>query len=139
MRRYNLCAVINHVMHSYELFKRKSSNLSLNSKDDSTVVITKADTLALIAEDIIPISSSLLVKALPDARDRKAAYSILAAYDQFDGVDGEGPPFSNAFAVYREYFETVPELVSEETLDEFSEKFWDWYYKKTYFPEIDAI
>ena len=25
MRRYNLCAVINHVVHSYELFCRKSS------------------------------------------------------------------------------------------------------------------
>ena len=139
MRRYNLCAVINHVVHSYELFQRKSSDLGFNPDDDSTSVITKADTLALIAEDIIPVTSSLLAKAFPDMRDRKAAHSILAAYDQFDGDDSEGSPFSNAFAIYREYFETVPELVSEETLDEFSEKFWDWYDKKTYFPEIDAI
>lgn len=59
MRRYNLCEIINHVVHSYELFQRKSSDLSFNSDDDSTSVITKADTLALSAEDIIPVSSSL--------------------------------------------------------------------------------
>lgn len=111
MRRYNLCAVINHVVHSYELFQRKSSDLGFNPDDDSTSVITKADTLALIAEDIIPVTSSLLAKALPDMRDRKAAHSILAAYDQFDGDDSEGSPFSNPPGL-RQQDSTVSKLIT---------------------------
>ena len=139
MRRYNLCAAINHVVHSYELFCRKSSEMGFLSDDDTTVLITKADTLALIAEDIIPVPSSLLTKVLPDAGDRKAARAILAAYDRFDGDDSDGSPFSAAFSTYREYFGTVPDLVPEETLDEFEENFWDWYDKKPFVPETDAI
>ena len=96
MRRYNLCAVINHVVHSYELFCRKSSEMSLGTEHDSLAVMTKADTLAIIAEDRIPIPESLLAKALPDAADRKAARSILAAYDRFDGDSSDGSHFSDA-------------------------------------------
>lgn len=139
MRRYNICTVINHVVHGYELFCRKSSDMAFLADDDSTVVMTKADTLALIAEDRIPVPSSLLARALPDAADRKAAGSILAAYDRFDGDDSDGSPFSDAFVAYREYFATVPEMASEELLDEFSEKFWDWYDKKPHVAEIDMI
>lgn len=139
MRRYNMCAVINHVVHSYELFCRKSSEMSYQTDDDTTAVMTMADTLALIAEDRIPVPSPLLARALPDAGDRKAANSILAAYDRFDGDDSADSPFSDAFGAYREYFATVPELASEELLDDFSEKFWDWYDKKPFVAEIDMI
>ena len=139
MRRYNLCSVINHVVHSYELFCRKSSEMSLGTEHDSLAVMTKADTLAIIAEDRIPIPESLLAKALPDAADRKAARSILAAYDRFDGDSSDGSHFSDAFVTYRDYFATVPVLASEELLEEFSEKFWNWYDKKPYVPEIDFI
>lgn len=140
MRRYNMCAVINHVVHGYELFCRKSSDMGFLADDGSTAaVMTKADTLALIAEDRIPVPASLLAKVLPDAADSKAARAILAAYDRFDGDDSEGSPFSDAFDAYREYFATVPDMASEELLDEFSEKFWDWYDKKPHVPEIDII
>lgn len=139
MRRYNMCAVINHVVHSYELFCRKSSEMSYQTDDDTTAVMTKADTLALIAEDRIPVPSPLLARTLPDAGDRKAANSLLAAYDRFDGDDSDDSPFSDAFGAYREYFSMVPEMASEELLDEFSEKFWDWYDKKPHVAEIDMI
>lgn len=139
MRRYNLCSVINHVVHSYELFRRKSSEMSLRTEHDSSAVMTKADTLAIIAEDMVPVPASLLAKVLPDAADRKAARSILAAYDRFDGDSRDGSPFSDAFMRNRDYFATVPDLASEELLEEFSGKFWDWYDKKPQVPEIDLI
>lgn len=135
VRRYNLCAVANHVIHSYELFCRKSSGL----ENDSTGVFTKADTLKFIAEDIIPIPSSILAKVLPDAYDRNTARAILAAYDRFDGDDSNDSPFGVAFTACREYVENIPALASEDLLDEFEEKFWDWYDKKPYVPEVDAI
>lgn len=138
-RRYNLSAVMNHVIHSYELFCRKASELQFAADDDSTIVITKADTLAIIRDDTIPIPAAILNSALPSAADRRAARTFLAAYGRFDGDDSGGSSLDRAFSEYRNYFDTVPKLFSEEVYDEYSEKMDDWYDKRNYVSEIDMI
>lgn len=129
-RRYNLNAVCNHVVHSFELFCRKSSSMEMQNA---------ADTLELVSHDIVPISPSLLREALPDSRDRKAAQEFLAAYDAFDGHDEPGSALGKGFEAFGRYFSAVPVLASDELLDEFKENFWEWYDKKRYVSCIDEI
>lgn len=137
--RYNFAAVMNHVVHCYELFCRKSSEMEIARDNDSTLVITKADTLALIKEDIISIPVEFLSLVLVNDKDRKAAVEFLAAYSRFDGDDSEESAFSKAFSAYNNYFSTMPRVASDELLDEFEENFWEWYDKKNYVPGIDEI
>ena len=138
-RRYNIAAVMNHVIQSDELFCRKSSERWMDVLEDSTGVFTKADTLAIIKEDIIPIPEDLLETVLPDPNDRLAANTFLKAYEDFDGNDEEGSPFDQAFISYSDYFDSLPQPYSEDLLDEFNQTYWDWLDKAQFVDEIDRI
>ena len=128
--KYNYAAVLYRVEHSYELFLRKSM-------DDS--LATRKDSLAGIAHDWPELSSAFLRRAIPEADAKRAAEEVLAVYRRFDGDDSEGSAFDLAMTKYSNGYEDLPEILSEELLDDFAEHFWEWYDKRRYVPEFDRL
>ena len=132
--RYNYAALFNRVIHSYEWFQRMSTGV-----DEEESPITKKDTLEWIRSVRPNVSESVIRSALPDARAQARANRLLNAYDRFDGDDSEDSPFSTAVNQYTEALSEFPGLVSEEEIDRFEKRFWDWYDKRNVVPEIDTL
>ena len=130
--RYNCVSLYNRVIHSYEWYVRMAINVA---EED----FTRKDTLYWIRYSQPKVSRALLDRGLPEARARSAAGKLLGAYSRFDGVDREGSPFDLAVADYSASFKALPQLVSQEDIDRFGERFWDWYDKRNVVPEIDDI
>lgn len=128
--RYNYAAVLSRLLHGYELFLRKSSADSLG---------TKKDTLAAIAHDRPVLSSSFLRRAIPEAEARQAAERLISVYRRFDGDDSEGSDFDRAFSEYGSGYDFLPDIVTEDLLDDFQEHFWEWYDKRKHVPEFDRL
>lgn len=128
--RYNYAAVLNRLLHSYELFLRKSS-------DDS--LATKKDTLRVIAHDRPVLSSTFLRRAIPEVKARQASEGLIAVYRRFDGDDSEGSDFDRAFTMYGSGYDVLPDIVAEDLLADFQEHFWEWYDKRKYVPEFDRL
>lgn len=132
--RYNYAALFNRVIHSYEWFQRMSTGV-----DEEESPITKKDTLEWIRSVRPNVSESVIRSALPDARAQARANRLLNAYDRFDGDDSEDSPFGTAVNQYTEALSEFPGLVSEEEIDRFEKRFWDWYDKRNVVPEIDTL
>lgn len=130
--RYNYVSLYNRIVHSYEWYIRVAINIAEEE-------FTRKDTLYWIRYSQPKVSRALLDRALPDPRARTEAGNLLRAYSRFDGVDREGSPFDKAVADYSAAFEALPRLVSQEEIDRFGERFWDWYDKRAVVPEIDDI
>ena len=130
--RYNYIALYNRVIHSYEWYVRVAINIAEEE-------FTRRDTLYWIRYSQPKVSRTLLDRVLPDPRARTEAGKLLQAYSRFDGVDREGSPFDKAVADYSAAFEALPRLVSQEEIDRFGERFWDWYDKRAIVPVIDDI
>ena len=128
--KYNYAEVLYQLEHSYELFIRKSTGDSL---------ATREDTLAVIALDRPVIPSAFLRQAIPDAGARRAAEEVIAAYRRFDGDDSEGSDFDKAFTKYSSGYEDLPEILSEELLEDFADHFWEWYDKRKHVLEFDRL
>ena len=126
--RYNFVAVMNRVVHAYELYCRK-----LPVED---TLMTRRDTLDIIAHDRPKYRMSGLGRYIADPATLKEAEKFLAVYGRFDGDED---PLGEAFGRFNEHFSTLPELASEELLDEFGEHFWEWYDKRRHVPEIDGL
>ena len=135
--RYNYVALFNRVIHSYEWFQRVSTGLV--DEEEETEPFTKKDTLEWIRFARPKVPQAVIDKALPDAKARTRALSLLRAYDRFDGDDSDESPFSKAVGEYTEALSELPELVSQDELDSFEEGFWEWYDKKNVVPEIDGL
>lgn len=128
--RYNYANVLYRVLHSYELFCRKSSGDSL---------ATRRDSLELIAYDLPVISSLLLKDAIIDTKAGSAAEKLLSAYAHFDGNSEIESEFDNAYHNYIDGNESLPKIVNDSLLTDFEEHFWEWYDKRKYVPEYDQI
>lgn len=128
--RYNCAAVMNRVIHSYELFERKAYGDQLDSTS------TRRDTLDVIAHDQPRYRLSALGKYIQEPAALKEARLLLSAYR---GFDGNQETLDAAFERYGKFFGTLPELASKELLDDFQEHFWEWYDKSRHVPEIDDI
>ncbi len=64
---------------------------------------------------------------------------LMDAYDRFDGDDSDDSPYTKATEQYVRAFSELPELVTDEELDSFEKRFWDWYDKKAVFEQIDSL
>ena len=128
--RYNYVALFNRVIHSYEWFQRMSTEV--DEEDES---VTKEDTLEWIRSVRPALSQAFINNALPDEGAQALAAKLMRAYDRFDGDDSEDSPFSRAIAAYTGALEEV----SEQEIDRFEERFWDWYDKTASVPEIDTL
>ena len=131
--RYNYAAVMNRVLHSYEWFHRISSDV--DEEDEHTL----KDTLAWVKESQPDLSESFISQVIPNKTARDGALKFLAAYRRFDGKDGEGSDFSNAFKELNTTFDKLPRLASEQMLDQFEQEFWDWYDKEQFVPGINRL
>ena len=133
--RYNLAAVLNRVIHSYEVFCRLSSDVT---EEESS---TRQDTLKWVRATQPALSGAFLKRALEGAPRGalSSAEGFLAAYRTFEGDDGEESAFYRAFKALGDAFNALPAIVTEEQVDEFREGFWEWYDKARCVPEIDDI
>lgn len=127
--RYNYVAVMNRVVHAYELYNRK-----LPMAEDT--VLTRKDTLDMIAHDQPRYRMAELGRYIKNPAALKEAKDFLAAYRRFDGNQ---EPLGSAFERYNDYYGNLPKLASEELLDDFEKDFWQWYDKRKHVPEIDNI
>lgn len=127
--RYNYAAVMNRIVHAYELYNRKLPMAEVT-------VLTRRDTLDLIAHDQPKYRASELGRYIKNPAALKEARDFLAAYRRFDGDQG---PLGEAFERYNDYYMNLPKLASEELLDDFEKNFWQWYDKRKHVPEIDDI
>ena len=92
--------------------------------------------IALMLAAVRPaLSQAFINNALPDEGAQALAAKLMRAYDRFDGDDSEDSPFSRAIAAYTGALEEV----SEQEIDRFEERFWDWYDKTASVPEIDTL
>ena len=130
MIRYNYATVMNHTMHSYELYCRKVSDETYS---------TKQDTLDLIAHDCIRIPDKVLKKALPLSWARNEAKDLLVCYAGFDGKENDENAFFQMLEKCSRDYMNLPVIVTEELRDEFSKDFWKWYDKRQFVPEYDDI
>lgn len=132
--RHNYCAVMNRVLHGYEWFKRRASDV-----DDAEDIGTKRDTLRWIRESQPQITDAMLVDWIQNTEALDAARQLLRAYRFFDGNDGEGSPFYEAFRKLNEVYDVLPVIATEEMLDAFEKDFWNWYDKEQFVPGINSI
>lgn len=128
--RYNYANVLYRVLHSYELFCRKSS-------DDS--LATRRDSIKVVAEDSPVIPASLLWRAIPEKRARGRAERMLNAYPSFDGNEYGESEFNLAYEKLHEGQNDLPEILNDSLLVDFEEHFWEWYDKRRYVPEYDQM
>lgn len=128
--RYNYANVLYRILHSYELFCRKSSSDSL---------ATRKDSIRVVAEDSPIIPTSLLQKAIPEKKARRRAERILNAYPSFDGNEYGESEFNPAYEEFHEGQNDLPEILDDSLLSDFEEHFWEWYDKRLYVPEYDRI
>lgn len=129
---YNVATVYNHVVHSYELHCRK-----LSSVDDS--LMTKKDSLDIIAHDVYLPSRQLMSDVVRDRRMLNEVSRLLDAAARYDGDASEGSPFALAMKRYSDKTSNLGMPVDDATLDSFTDEFWDWYDKKRYVPQIDRM
>ena len=135
MLRHNYCAVMNRVLHGYEWFQRISSDGSAEEEG----ALTKKDTLRWILLSQPRIDDSFITLSLNRSSAADAARRLVRAYRLFDGNDEEGTPFYKAFQHFREVFDYLPAIVTEEELDSFEKEFWGWYNKEQFVPGISAL
>jgi hypothetical protein len=133
--RHNYCAVMNRVLHSYEWFKRQATDMG----NDVESAGTKQDSIRAIRESQPRIPDAMLVDRLQNAEALNAARQLVRAYKRFDGNDGEGSPFYQAFRNLSEVFDKLPEIAPKEMLDSFENDFWTWYDKEQFVPGINGI
>ena len=129
---YNLSAVYNHLIHSYELHCRK-----LSAHEDT--LLTRSDTLETIAHDVYAPSGQLLTDVVRDREALDEVYRVVDAASRYDGDDSEGAAYTRAMERFRTSIHGLGMPVDYATLDEFTEEFWTWYDKKPYVPQIDRI
>jgi len=133
--RYNYVAVMNRIVHGYDLFVRLSSSADMDEEHHAT----KKDTLGWVKKCQPIIPNSLLHKTISGPNARAEARALIAAFKNFDGHDDENSAFSKAFDSYRNTFADIPEIATEEMLDKFEEGFWEWYDKEQFVPGIDKL
>ena len=133
--RYNYVSVMNRVLHAYEWFNRVSADIG----DEEERPRTHKDTLAWVKASQPGLTDSFISRVVPDQAAQKAAKRLVSAYRQFDGNDGEDSEFYKAFRNLNEVYEEIPAIVSDEAIDAFEEKFWDWYDKEKVVPGISRI
>lgn len=132
---YNTVNVLNKVVQGYEVFKR----LSFGAFEEDSC--TYQDTLEWVKATQPGITEKMLKDALQGAPEEliEGARELLAAYRSFDGNDRENSAFYRAFNEYRESYETLPDIATDEELDAFEDTFWDWYDKTRHVPEADYL
>ena len=130
---WNCASLLIRVIHAYELFLRASTDTDLDEGEE------QFDTLAFINEYAPRFSEQFLARAFPNANTRKEAKKLLDAFKNFDGDDSEDAPFTKAIHHYSDYFNTLPQAVSEKTTDKFEKDFWPWYDKSQFVPEVDSL
>ena len=135
MLRHNYCAVMNRVLHGYEWFQRVASDG--DAKEEG--VLTQKDTLRWIRISQPKIADFFIANSLGDRKAAGAAIGLAKAYKRYDGNDDEGTPLYDAFQHFREVFNDLPEIVTEEELDSFEKEFWGWYNKEQFVPGISAL
>ena len=128
--RYNYANVLYRILQGYELFIRKTSADSLETRKDS---------IDLIVHDCPEIPSSLLQKAIPEKEARKVTEKLLASYQVFDGRENRDSAFDRAYAEYMGKFDNLPIIADDALLEDFEEHFWEWYDKRKCVPEYDQI
>ena len=133
--RHNYCSVMNRVLHSYEWFKRQATDLG----NDTESAGTRQDSLRAIRESQPHIADAMLVDWLQNGDALNAARQLVHTYKHFDGNDGEGSPFYQAFRNLNEVFDKLPEIATQEMLDFFENDFWTWYDKEQFVPGINGI
>ena len=133
--RYNYVAIVNRLKHSIEWFNRISSGVG----GDEDNPITKADTLEWIRESQPNLSDKFIDSCLPIASSRGWAKKLLKAYRGFDGDGGPGTEVYRVFQQFKENYDRFPVIVTEETLKDFEEEFWEWYDKEQFIPGIDSL
>ena len=129
---YNISTVYNHAIHSYELHSRK-----LSAPDDS--LMTRKDTLDIIAHDVYRPSRQLITSVIKDKNAQAETFMFLDACAKFDGDESEGSPYAKAHERFRQLVPEESIFPNESLLADFTENFWAWYDKKPYVPQINDI
>lgn len=127
---YNMIAVLNREIHSYELNGREFSAKELS---------TKQDTLDIIAGNIYRPKDSFISSVIKSSRAAIAASNFLRKCAEYDGDDTENSEFNTAFTQYKATITQYQYMPTDKECDDFKNNFWDWYDKNRYIEGIDKL